>query len=84
MLPRASKTSLLVLLLLALASGRQAAGQGGADTQASPEERACTRDVQRFCKDAVPNNDRVLQCLQAHGAQLRAPCHKVLVDNHRL
>jgi hypothetical protein len=26
----------------------------------------------------------VLQCLQAHGGQLRAPCHKVLVDNHRI
>jgi hypothetical protein len=25
-----------------------------------------------------------LQCLQAHGDQLRAPCHKVLVENHRL
>jgi hypothetical protein len=80
---RTSKTSLFVLFLLAAAAGRQAMGQG-ADAQASAEERACTRDVQKFCKDAVPNRDLVLQCLQAHGGQLRAPCHKVLVDNHRL
>jgi hypothetical protein len=66
-----------------MASSQQAVGQGAAD-QASPEERACSRDVQKFCKEAVPNHDLVLQCLQAHGAQLRASCHKVLVDNHRL
>jgi hypothetical protein len=69
--------------LSGLALSGQALGQD-AYTQTSPEERACTRDVQKFCKDAVPNHDLVLQCLQAHGAQLRAPCHKILVDNHRL
>jgi Cysteine rich repeat len=79
---QASKTSAFVLLL-AIVSSQQALGQA-ADAQTSPEERACTRDVQKFCKDAVPNHALVLQCLQAHGDQLRAPCHKVLVENHRL
>ena len=77
------RSAFVLLFLLAMAPSQQAVGQG-ADAQTSPEERACTRDVQKFCKDAVPNHDLVLQCLQAHGAQLRANCHKVLVDNHRL
>jgi hypothetical protein len=80
---RTAKTLLFVVFVLAMASSQQALSQG-AGAQPSPEERACTRDVQKFCKDAVPNHDLVLQCLRAHGGQLRAPCHKVLVDNHQL
>jgi len=82
-----AKTSLFLLVLLAIVSSQiwsQQAWSQGANAQPSPEERACARDVQKFCKEAVPNHDLVLQCLQAHGGQLRAPCHKVLVDNHRL
>ena len=78
----ASKTLSIMLLLLAMTSG-QALSQG-AGGQSSAQERACIRDVQKFCKDAVSNNDLVLQCLQAHGDQLRPACHKVLVDNHKL
>ena len=74
-----SRTSLFVLLLLA-ASSSQAFSQQGS----SPQERACFRDVQRHCKDAVPNQDRVLECLRAHGGQLRPSCRKVLTDNHQL
>ena len=81
----ASKTSLFVLLALVVASTQafttQAFSQG---SQSSAEERACVRDVQKHCKDAVSSNDLVLQCLKAHAAELRPACHKVLTDNHQL
>jgi hypothetical protein len=76
-----SKTSQFVLLVLVLTS-TQALSQGASPSSA--EERACVRDVQKHCKDAVSSNDLVLQCLKAHAAELRPACHKVLTDNHQL
>jgi hypothetical protein len=73
----ASKTSLFVLFVLAVTSTQ-------ALSQSSAEERACVRDVQKHCKDAVSNNDLVLQCLRAHADELRPACRKVLTDNHQL
>ena len=52
------------------------------DLQGTPEEqRACAPDSTRFCSDAIPDNFRVLACLQEHRTRLRKACLKVLEDH---
>ena len=49
--------------------------------QSSPEDRACRGDARRFCRDAIPDQFRVLACLQAHRARLSHACRGVLENN---
>jgi hypothetical protein len=45
----------------------------------TPEDRAaCEPDVQRFCKAAIPDTFRVLNCLQANRRQISNACQAVL------
>lgn len=47
--------------------------------EGTPEEQAaCAPDSTRFCRDAIPDNLRVLSCLQDHRKSLRKACLKVL------
>jgi hypothetical protein len=47
--------------------------------QGTPEEQAaCRPDVDRFCREAVPDTFRVLACLQSERARISAPCRRVL------
>jgi hypothetical protein len=46
----------------------------------TPEDRAaCEPDVQRYCKHAVPDQFRVLNCLQNNRKQISAACQRVLI-----
>jgi hypothetical protein len=55
------------------------------DFQGTPEDqRACRPDVVKMCKDATPDQARVLACLQAHQARLSAPCRGVLTKYGQL
>lgn len=47
--------------------------------QGTPEEQAaCRPDVDRFCREAVPDTFRVLACLQSERTRISAPCRRVL------
>jgi len=46
--------------------------------QGTPEDRACHGDAHRFCKDAIPDQFKVLSCLQDHRARLSRACAGVL------
>ena len=47
--------------------------------QGTPEEQAaCRPDVDRYCRDAVPDTFRVLACLQRERARIGEPCRRVL------
>jgi hypothetical protein len=47
--------------------------------QGTPEEQtACRPDVDRFCREAVPDTFRVLACLQSERARISAQCRRVL------
>jgi hypothetical protein len=47
--------------------------------QGTPEEQAaCRPDVDRFCREAVPDTFRVLACLQSERGRISAPCRRVL------
>lgn len=48
--------------------------------QGTPEDRAaCEPDVQRHCKAAIPDQLRVLNCLQDNRKRISKPCQGVLV-----
>ena len=45
----------------------------------TPEDRAaCQADVQRFCESALPDTNRVLQCLQTNRRRISVACREVL------
>lgn len=47
--------------------------------QGTPEEQAaCRPDVDRFCREAVPDTFRVLACLQSERTRISAQCRRVL------
>ena len=47
--------------------------------EGTPEDRAaCEPDVKKFCKSAIPDNFKVLACLQANRKQISRACQGVL------
>ena len=48
--------------------------------QGTPEDRAaCEPDVQRHCRAAIPDQLRVLSCLQDNRSRISKACQGVLV-----
>jgi hypothetical protein len=46
------------------------------------EQKACTRDVQRFCRAFIDQGDMaILPCLQQNRKRLAPACQKVLTDH---
>ena len=46
------------------------------------EQKACARDVQRFCRTLMDQGDFViLACLQQNRAKLTKPCNQVLTNH---
>jgi hypothetical protein len=69
-------------ILRIFAAGLAGAIAGG--TSAAQEHRgtmeqqmACTPDVFRLCGAAIPDENRIVACLQANTLQLSAPCRSV-------
>ena len=80
---------LVVLGVLSLIGSNSMQAQPGPGAQAVPdlfkgtpqEQAACSPDAARFCSDDIPDNLKVLACLQEHRAKLRKACRKVLEDH---
>jgi hypothetical protein len=69
----------LTLLALSISTGAIAQQQrsGTAD-----EQKACSRDVSRFCRTLMDQGDFViLACLQQNRAKLTKPCSQVLTNH---
>lgn len=50
--------------------------------QGTPQDQAaCRPDSSRFCKDAEPDQFRVLACLKENRAKISVPCQNVLKRN---
>ena len=46
------------------------------------EQKACNRDVQRFCRKVMDQGDfTILACLQQNRAKLAPACNQVLVNH---
>ena len=75
------RKSLLALILLSISVSSQAAfaqqRSGTAD-----EQKACTRDVQKFCRPVIDQGDfTILACLKEHRSKISAACDQVLKNN---
>jgi hypothetical protein len=72
---------LFALTLLSITASTGAIAQQ--QRSGTPEEqRACARDVQRFCRAVIDQGDfTILACLQQNRAKLAGACEQVL-KNH--
>src|ERR1700759_3081058 len=71
----------LVGLAAAFAGGSSASAQEHRGTM--QQQMACTPDVFRLCGAAIPDENRIVACLQANTPQLSAPCRAVFESNER-
>jgi hypothetical protein len=77
---RLTLTALTVLLLTSSVALAQSGNRGKASGTAD-EQNACFRDANRLCADAIPDQFKVLACLQQHRKRLSKSCAKVLEEN---
>jgi hypothetical protein len=69
----------LTLLSVSLSTGAIAQQQRSGTPE---EQKACARDVQRFCRPLMDQGDFViLACLQQNRPKLTAPCNHVLTSH---
>ena len=69
----------LILLSVPVSSGAIAQQQRSGTPE---EQKACTRDVQRFCRPLIDQGEfTILACLQQNRPKLSGPCSMVL-KNH--
>jgi hypothetical protein len=61
----------LALAALALTA---VVGTASAESQRDRQERACQADAMKFCKDDVPDEDKIAACMGQHRAQLSVNC----------
>jgi hypothetical protein len=68
----------LALVLLTVPVSAGALAHSGSDQ----EQQACTRDVQRFCRKLMDQNDLIiLACLKDNRPKLSSACRDVLVSH---
>ena len=69
----------LTLLSLSASSGAFAQQQRGGTPE---EQKACTRDVQKFCRPVIDQGDfTILACLKEHRSKISTACDQVLKNN---
>ena len=69
----------LILISLSLSTAAIAQQQRSGTPE---EQKACSRDVQRFCRPVIDQGDLViLSCLQQNRAKLTKACNQVLVSH---
>jgi len=67
-----------VALAIALILSTAAMAQTQVGPPSEKDEDACDRDAHRLCKDAIPDQMRVLACLQMNRPKLSKACQGVL------
>ena len=69
----------LTLLSLSASSGAFAQQQRGGTAE---EQKACNRDVQKFCRPVIDQGDfTILACLKENRPKISAACNQVLKNN---
>jgi hypothetical protein len=72
---------LLALTLLSIPVSSQAFAQQQRSGTAE-EQKACTRDVQKFCRPVIDQGDfTILACLKEHRSKISTACDQVLKNN---
>jgi hypothetical protein len=68
----------LAIILLSIPVSTSALARSGTEQ----EEKACTRDVQRFCRKLMDQGDfTILACLKENRPKLSPACRYVLVSH---
>jgi hypothetical protein len=67
----------VVFLIVSNAAWAAQNNQGGMP-HSTAEERACSGDAHRFCRDAIGDDFRVGSCLQDHRDRLSRSCRAAL------
>ena len=49
--------------------------------QTQEGQQACMNDAFQFCQDAIPDRERVFQCLASHKDLISAECHAVMASS---
>ena len=80
--------NLCIVIALVTVSGAAWAQTGpnnnpGGIPHNAAEERACSGDAHRFCKDAIGDDFRVGSCLQEHRERLSRPC-RTMLEGHNM
>jgi hypothetical protein len=80
--------NLCIVIALVTVSGAASAQSGpnynpGGMPHTAAEERACSGDAHRLCKDALGDDFRVGSCLQDHRERLSRAC-RALLDGHNM
>jgi len=71
------RKAFLALTLLSVPVSTGALAHSGTE-----QEKACTRDVQRFCRKLMDQGDfTILACLKENRPKLTASCRQVLVNH---
>jgi cysteine rich repeat protein len=75
------RKSLLALTLLSISLSSNAAfAQQRSGT--AEEQKACTRDVQKFCRSVIDQGDfTILACLKENRSKISPACDQVLKNN---
>lgn len=72
--------TLLSVSLSNAALAQQAPARGGTED----EQKACTRDVQRYCRAVIDQGDfTILACLQQNRPKLSEACAQVLKNHNQ-
>lgn len=76
------KLLVALIVLSATLSTAAFAQQQGRGTDA--EQKACTRDVQKFCRPVIDQGDfTVLACLKENRAKISQACDQVLKNHNQ-
>jgi hypothetical protein len=68
----------LTLVSISVSSATFAQAQRGT----AEEQKACTRDVQKFCRPVIDQGDfTILACLKENRAKISTACDQVLKNN---
>ena len=73
---------LFALTLLSVSASSGAIAQQQPRSGTPEEQKACARDVQRFCRPVIDQGDlTILACLQQNRPKLAPACNQVLVSH---
>jgi hypothetical protein len=76
------RTFLLALTMLSVSVSSGAFAQQPARGGTPEEQKACSRDVQKFCRPVIDQGDfTILACLKENRAKISKACDQVLKNN---
>jgi hypothetical protein len=76
------RKTLLALTLLSISVSSNAAFAQQQRGGTAEEQKACTRDVQKFCRPVIDQGDfTILACLKENRSKISAACDQVLKNN---